>query len=335
MDMLVLGGTRFVGRHLVEAALASGHRVTLFHRGRSGRGLFPAAEEILGDREGSLDDLTRRRFDVVFDTSGYLPRVVRSAAEALRPCAGAYVFVSSVSVYPQLSATREDDPVHEPPPPEVEDILPNYGPLKVGCERVVGEIFGDDALIARPGFIVGPNDTIPRLPHLLERFSSPGERLAGRPEQPVQIIDVRDLGAWMVRAAAEGTRGTFNLVGPVVAMERLLETVREATGHDGGLAWAPDEFLEGHEVSPVDGLAYWVPSAADPLMRVDARRALAHGLAHTPLEKTVADTLSWLGREGIRLDNAGRYLAGLQVGPERERELLAELHRSRGLEAMG
>ncbi|MGD8319705.1 MAG: epimerase [Gemmatimonadota bacterium] len=328
MDMLVLGGTRFVGRHLVEAALASGHHVTLFHRGRSGRGLFPAAEEILGDREGSLDDLTGRRFDVAFDTSGYLPRVVRRSAEALRPSVGAYVFVSSVSVYPQLSATREDDPVHEPAPPEVEDILPNYGPLKVGCEHVVDEVFGNDVLVARPGFVVGPHDSIPRLPHLLERFRSPGERLAGRPEQPVQLVDARDLGEWMVRAAAEGTRGTFNLVGPVVSMERLLETVREATGHEGGVAWAPDEFLESHEVAPVDGLAYWVPAAADPLMRVDGRLALSHGLAHRTLEDTVADTLAWLGREAIRLDEAGRYLAGLQVGPDLERELLAELHRS-------
>jgi 2'-hydroxyisoflavone reductase len=311
----------------VEAALAAGHRVTLFHRGRSGQGLFPAAEEILGDREGALEDLTSHRFDVVFDTSGYLPRIVRRSAEALRPSTGAYVFVSSVSVYPQLSATREDDPVHEPPTPEVEDILPNYGPLKVGCERVVGEVFGDDALVVRPGFVAGPHDTIPRLPHLLERFRSSGERLAGRPEQPVQLIDARDLGAWVVRAAADGTRGTFNVVGPVVSMERLLETVREATGHDGGVAWAPDEFLESHEVAPVDGLAYWVPAAAELLMLVDASRALAHGLVRRPLARTVADTLAWLGREAIRLDEAGRYLAGLQVDSEREHELLAELHR--------
>jgi len=325
--MLVLGGTRFVGRHLVEAALANGHRVTLFHRGRSGRGLFPAAEEILGDREGSLEDLKGHRFDVVFDTAGYLPRLVRRSAEALRPSTGAYVFVSSVSVYPQLSATGEDDPVHEPPPPEVEDILPNYGPLKVGCERVVGDVFGDDVLVVRPGFVVGPHDTIPRLPHLLERFRSPGERLAGRSGQPVQLIDARDLGAWMVRAAEEGARGTFNLVGSVLSMERLLDTVRDATGHDGGVVWAPDEFLVEHQVAPVEGLAYWVPSVADPLMRVDASRALARGLAHTPLENTIADTLAWLGREAPRLDSAGMHLAGLQLGPERERELLAELRR--------
>ena len=130
----------------------------------------------------------------------------------------------------------------------------------------------------------------------------------------------------MVRVAAEGVRGTFNLVGPVVSMERLLESVREATGHDGGVAWAPDEFLEGHGIAPVDGLAYWVPAAADPLMQLDASRALAHGLGRRPVEDTIADTLSWLGREAIHLDNAGRHLAGLQVGPERERELLAELH---------
>lgn len=327
MDMLVLGGTRFVGRHLVEAALAAGHRVTLFHRGRSGQGLFPSAEEILGDREGPLDDLTGRPFDVVFDTAGYVPQIVRRSAEALRPSAGAYVFVSSVAVYTQLTATGEDGPLHEPPPPDVEDVLPNYGPLKVACERVVAEVFGDDGLVVRPGFVVGPHDTIPRLPHLIERFRSPGERLAGRPEQPVQLIDARDLGAWTVRAAAEGTRGTFNMVGPVLSMERLLETVREATGHDGGVAWAPDGFLTAHEVAPVDGLAYWVPAALDPLMQVDAGRALARGLVHRPIEDTVADTLDWLGREAVRLDEAGAYLASLQVDPEREREFLAELQR--------
>jgi hypothetical protein len=133
----------------------------------------------------------------------------------------------------------------------------------------------------------------------------------------------------VVQAGAEAIRGTFNMAGPVISMEELLGTVREATGHDGGVTWAPDDFLLSHEVAPVDGLAYWVPAVADPLMRIDASRALASGLAQTPLETIIEDTLSWLGRGPIRLDDAGRYLASLQLDPEREQKLLAEL-RGRG-----
>ena len=194
MDLLVLGGTRFLGRHLVEAALERGHRVTLFNRGKSNPGLFPRAEELVGDRGGDLSALEGRRWDAAVDASGYLPRDVRASAGMLSGSVGHYTFVSSISVYEDFGrlGMDEDAPVLAPPDPEPEVPDPElYGGLKVGCERAAERAMPGRALIVRPGMIVGPHDYTDRFPYWRRRVAEGGEVLApGDPDRPIQIIEL-------------------------------------------------------------------------------------------------------------------------------------------------
>ena len=197
MDLLVLGGTRFLGRHLVEEALGRGHRVTLFNRGESNPGLFPDVEELRGERLGDLSPLRGRTWDDAVDTSGYLPREVRHSAGLLADSVGHYTFVSSISVYEDFARTGIDEnaPVLEPPDPEpVELDWELYGGLKVGCERAVEAAMPRRTLVVRPGMIVGPHDYTDRFPYWRRRVAEGGEVLAsGDPERQVQLIDARDL----------------------------------------------------------------------------------------------------------------------------------------------
>lgn len=328
MDVLVIGGTRFVGRHFVEAALEAGHKVTLFNRGRSNPNLFPDAEEIHGDRDGGLDVLKGRSWDMVYDPSAYVPRILRKSAEFLRDAVGRYVFVSSVSVYADRGDMQEtsknflqlDDP-------DTEDVLPNYGGLKVACEQVVNEVYGDRALNVRPGFIVGAYDTIPRLPALLQRFDSDGERLAGRPEQPVQIIDARDIASWTLSAVENKLSGDYNLTGHPITMQTLLETIVEVTGKKTTITYTNDEFLQAHEVAPMNGLTFWIPSGFEALMNVPIDKALNTGLTFKPLSQIIQETLRWLREEGFTPDPLGGSMEGVTLSVEREAEVLALWHK--------
>lgn len=209
MRLLVLGGTLFLGRHVVEAALARGHEVTLFNRGLTAPGLFPEAEHVAGDRDGGLDALRGRGFDGVVDTLRDDPRLVGAAAALLGPAVERYCFVSSISVYADLSRPGWDErsPLRE----EGDD----YGARKARCERAVEAAVGDRALLLRPGLIVGPWDPTNRFAYWATRLARGGEILApGPPELPVQVIDARDLAGWTVRALEEGRAGVFNAVGP-------------------------------------------------------------------------------------------------------------------------
>ncbi|MBM3497007.1 MAG: NAD-dependent epimerase/dehydratase family protein, partial [Armatimonadetes bacterium] len=216
--LLVLGGTVFLGRHLVAEALARGHRVTLFHRGRHGADLFPEAERILGDRDGGLSALADESWDAVVDTSGYVPRVVGAAARMLAPAVGFYVFVSSVSVYADFSPVGmdEDAPLGQMADPSVEEITgETYGPLKALCESEVRSAFGARCAVVRPGLIVGPHDPSDRFTYWPVRCQRGGEVLApGDPERPVQFIDAGDLAAWIVTMCVRQAGGVFNAVGP-------------------------------------------------------------------------------------------------------------------------
>src|SRR5436190_11065069 len=205
MELLVLGGTSFLGRHAVEAALARGHRVATFTRGRTNPDLFPEAEGLRGDRDGGLAALGDRSWDAVLDTSGYVPRVVAASAELLTARAGHYTFISSESVYAPTTNTpvAEDGSVLEPPPEGVEEIAEHYGGLKVGCERAVQAAFGDSALIVRPGLIVGPHDPTNRFTYWVRRMydAADGEEVLAPapPGRQGQFIDARDLAAWILR----------------------------------------------------------------------------------------------------------------------------------------
>ncbi len=317
MDLLILGGTRFLGRHLVEAALERGHRVTLFNRGKSNSGLFPEIEELRGERGGDLSALPGRSWDAVIDTSGYLPREVRASAGLLAGSAGHYTFVSSISVYEDFSRIGLDEgaPVLTPPDPEPEELdLELYGGLKAGCEREVEAAMPGRTLVVRPGMIVGPHDYTNRFPYWCRRVAEGGEVLApGDPEQQVQLIDARDLAGWILRMAEDQKTGVYNATGPDrrLTMRGMLEGIREATGSDARFAWASEKFLLEAGVEPWEEMPFWIPKEMAGILAVDVDRAVGAGLAFRPLAETVSDTLG---------ANGGRLEAGFDAGISRERE---------------
>jgi len=327
MDILILGGTVFVGRHLVEASLAAGHKVTLFNRGKTNPGLYPDVQELHGDRDGKLDVLKRRHWDIVFDPSGYVPRIVRQSAELLHDTVEHYVFVSSMSVYMDFAQSREGDPEHELEDPKTEDIMPNYGGLKVACERVVTEIFKERALHARPGFIVGAYDPTLRLPGMIRRFDRDGEKVAPPPEQPVQLIHVRDVADWMLHAATKKLSGEYNLTGHSIRMDELLNAMIETTGKNITLTYTSEQFLQEHEIAPVDGLSYWLPREAWPLMQAPIDKALNAGLKLRSLRDTLADAVAWV-RKAREVKKIGftDQLRAHALSPDREVELLRKWH---------
>jgi 2'-hydroxyisoflavone reductase len=315
MKLLVLGGTRFLGRHFVELALAAGHELTLFHRGRSGAALFPHAEHRLGDRDTDLSPLQRGEWDAAVDTSAYFPRQVRSIAAALHGRVGHYQLVSSISVYagfdrPGLS---EDAPLQTLADPEVQTVTgATYGGLKALCEQAAVQAFGERCLVSRPGLLVGPHDPTGRFTWWLQRALRGGEMLApGEPAAPVQCIDARDAAAWMLLQAERGTQGIFNLTGPAApcTMGQLLATVCSSLHSNAGLQWVDERFLLEHDVAPWTDLPLWLPRASAGLHQVDIGRALASGLQCRQLAQTAVDTAAWAGN--------GPGPAGLAEGPPR------------------
>lgn len=318
MDILLIGGPKFVGRGLIDAALAAGHTLTMFNRGQTNPDLYPQVEKLRGDRDGQLDALRGRTWDAVVDTSGYLPRVVRQSADLLADAVGRYVFISSISVYEDPAGAAEDAPLIALEDETTEDIASAYGGLKVLCERAVQEVFGERATIIRPGIIVGPHDPTDRFTYWPVRVEQGGDVLApASPDYPVQVIDVRDLAAWTVKLIEGDTGGVFNATGPEqpVSFGTLLETCRTITGSDARFVWADADFLREQAVSPWSDLPLWLP---DTLWgTADVSRAQAAGLRYRPLEQIIRDTLNWVHHER----GPEPLKAGLK--PQREADLLA------------
>jgi 2'-hydroxyisoflavone reductase len=320
LKLLVLGGTKFLGRAIVDAALARGHEVTLFNRGQTNPQLFPDVDKLRGDRDGDLSPLAGRAWDAVIDPSGYVPRVVRASAELLAGAAEHYTFVSSISVYRTYRQPNFDEtaPLEELPDPTTESVEEAYGGLKVLCERVVEELFPGAALVIRPGLIVGPHDPTGRFTYWPHRFARGGEVLAPRrPDRQVQFVDVRDLADWTMRMAEARTDGAFNATGPVppMTMGGLLEACREATGAESSIVWVDEAFLLQHEVGPWMELPLWLPEADQDyarMMEADVSKAVAVGLAFRPLVETIRATLE----QAEVSENAG-------LAAEREAKLLA------------
>jgi 2'-hydroxyisoflavone reductase len=325
MDLLILGGTRFLGRYLVEAAQEDGHRVTLFNRGLSGPDLFPEVETIKGDRDGDLSALRGRRWDAVIDTCGYVPRVVRASAGLLADAVDHYTFVSSISVYSDVIGAGADEsaPVEELEDPTVEEVTgETYGGLKALCERAAEEEMPGRVLSVRPGLISGPHDPTDRFTYWPRRVADGGEVLApDRPELQVQFIDVRDLAAWMVRMSAEQQTGTYNATGPdyELRMGKLLEECEAVSDGEAQIIWVSEEFLEESGVEPFTEMPLWVPREYAGMQAVDCGRAIAAGLTFRPVSQTVRDVLEW---DSTRVE--ADLAAGLK--PERERELLSAWH---------
>jgi 2'-hydroxyisoflavone reductase len=323
--ILVLGGTVFLGRHIVQAALARGHQVTLFNRGQHNPDLFPEVEKLRGNRDGDLSALEGGSWDAVIDTSGYLPRVVRQSAEMLKDQTNLYAFISTISVYSDEKTPGQDEnaPLATLEDNSVEEITgETYGGLKVLCERAVEEIYGDHALIIRPGLIVGPDDPTDRYTYWPARIARGGEVLVpGRPERAVQYIDVRDLAEWTVRLVEEGKTGVYNANGPdsVLTMEEFVQACKSAAGSDAQFVWVPEQFLIEREVGQWMELPLWVSEEEMPgFFAFDVSRAVRDGLTFRPAEETARDTIAW--EQTRPADHEWR--AGMQ--PEREQELLEE-----------
>jgi len=325
MRLLVLGGTVFLGRHLVDAALARGHGVTLFNRGQHDPDLFPDVERLRGDRGDNLDVLRGRRWDAVVDTCGYVPRVVRASAEFLADAVSHYTFVSSLSVYAatRQPGTDEAAPVSRLQDETIEEITgETYGPLKALCEQAAERAIPGRVLNVRPGLIVGPHDPTDRFTYWPARVARGGDVLApGRPDRQIQFIDVRDLAEWMIRAVEQNLTGVYNADGPDdhLSMGTLLETSKAVSGSNAHFVWVEDQFLIDSGVQPWSEVPLWIPES-DPdaagFFAFDCRKAIAAGLTFRPLEETVRATLEWAATRSTEHE----WRAGLK--PDREKELL-------------
>jgi 2'-hydroxyisoflavone reductase len=333
--LLVLGGTRFLGPAVVEAARRSGWKITLFNRGKSNPGLFPDLEHLHGDRNGDLKSLEGRSWDAVVDTSGYFPRQVRETATLLSKGARQYVFVSSISVYADLSKPGVDEtsPVAVLADPTVEKITEGtYGGLKALCEKAAEAAMPGRVTNVRPGLIVGPDDASDRFTYWPVRVAKGGEVLApNQPVDPVEFIDVRDLGHWIVTCLDAGTVGVFNATSAPIRVGDMLDACKAASGSDARFTWVDASFLKGHKVEEWSDLPVWTsPEGTDAGGGlVKNARAVAKGLTFRPILATAKDTLDWW--KTLPAERRAKLRAGLT--PEREAAVLAAWHEAQAKKA--
>ena len=342
MKLLIIGGTRFVGRHLVEAALERGHEVTLFNRGTQSSAL-PEVETISGDRNRDLDKLQGRRWDAAIDTCGYLPRAVQAAAEVLSESVERYVFISSMSAYADVSVKGVDEtaPLRTLTSEQLDRAYaidtagqPSYGELYGGlkalCEQAVEEVMPGRVLIVRPGLIVGPYDYTDRFTYWVVRVERGGEVLApGRAERPVQFIDARDLAEWTVSMTEQGAHGVYNAnrLPNTLTMLDVFNECKSITHSDAVFTWTSEAFLHEEKAAAWSEMPLWLPEEEAPqlqgFMFVNCDKAIAAGLRIRPLSDTIGDTLNW-----AKLELRG---AALKAGMDSEREqtLLRKWHESR------
>jgi 2'-hydroxyisoflavone reductase len=332
VKLLILGGTRVLGRHLVDAALARGDDVTIFTRGRTPVPWEHGVTALTGERDPriapGLEALRGGRFDAVIDCSGYVPRVVEAAARLLAPRVARYVFVSSMSVYARTDRPGMDErtPLARLDDPDTEQVIEHYGALKAACERVVDRVFGARATQVRPGLIVGPFDATDRFGYWVARFVHPdllGERppravVPEPPERPLQFIDARDLAAWLLDLAARDAGGAFNAASPAWQwrMSGLVKALRDAASAPPRPAWIDEATLAAHHVQPWTGLPLWLPPSepdAAGFMTMDCTRAARAGLTTRPLAATIRDAAAWLRER----DNAAAWKHVLSAPAER------------------
>lgn len=329
--ILILGGTAFLGPELVEAALARGHTLTLFNRGKTNPQLFPNVEKLKGDRDGDLKALEGRRWDAVIDTSGYVPRIVRASAKLLAPSVKQYIFISSISVYADASKPGVDEGgrLEAVPDPASEDVRKYYGGLKALCEQAAEAEMPGRVTNIRPGLIVGPGDPTDRFTYWPVRVARGGEVLSpGTGEDPVQFIDVRDLAEWIILTIEQGDVGIYNAVGPEgrMTMSELLNSCKAASGSDAKFTWADAKFLEAQKVSGWTDMPVWVAPDADSLgfAQFSRDKAMKRGLRFRSVDVTVKDTLE--GWKTLPEERRKKLRSG--ISPEREAEVLAAFHKS-------
>jgi 2'-hydroxyisoflavone reductase len=332
LRVLVLGGTGFIGPHIVQRALDRGHQVTLFNRGRTNPGLFPQVETLIGDRNDDLSALEGRRWDICLDTSATDPAWVRLSAALLKDAVDRYFFTSTRSTYSDFSRvgmTALDAPQLEVEPAALDrgDRL-DYGRNKVLCEYFTRQNFGERALIVRPGLIVGPGDDTDRFTYWPWRIDQGGEVLApGDGTDLCMFIDVRDLADWYVRLVEQGTTGAYNALSPKggLRFDHLLYGIKAVTTAEVSFTWVDADFCLENRVRPYGEMPLWYPTRGNRVgfAQFDLSREMAVGLTWRPLAETARDTLDWYyatpaaEQEGLR---------GASLRPEREKEVLALWH---------
>lgn len=322
MKLLVIGGTRFLGRHLVQQALDAGHDVTLLHRGQSGASLFPQAEHRLADRNADLGVLAGGTWDAVIDTCACVPRHVHTMAVALRGRVGHYQLVSTISAYAHFAphGTREDAPLASLDDEHTEVVDgQTYGGLKAACERALLDALPEQACIVRPGLLVGPHDPTGRFTWWVQRFLRGGAVLCpGAPAAPLQFIDARDAAAFMLQQAQVAHGGVFNLTGPLtpLTMGAFFGQARATLNPDATLHWIDEAALHAAGVQPWSELPLWVPADTAGLHAVDTGRARAAGLRCRAIDETLRDTAAWVA------GGAAPAVASVGLSPERESALL-------------
>lgn len=338
MKLLIIGGTVFLGRYLVEAALSRGHEVTLFNRGLHNADLFPEVERLRGNRHSNLDALRGRRWDVVIDTCGYTPGAVRASAQLLADAVEHYTFISSISVYASFllagfdesapvgtitdAQTTEAESFDTGERPTAYSYGELYGPLKARCEQAVAETLPGRTLVIRPGLIVGPHDYSDRFTYWPYRVSQGGEVLApGRPERMVRVIDVRDLAEWNIRMSEERHEGTYNASGADgLTMKQVLDDCKATSGSDAQFTWVDDEFLVAQGAEGWGEVPLWVPEDEHSIFAARNDKAIANGLTFRPMADTIRATLEWVSTRPADVE----WSAGLK--PEREQQFLRAWH---------
>jgi 2'-hydroxyisoflavone reductase len=327
VQILIIGGTRFLGRHIAERALSQGHRVTIFHRGRSMPEGLPGATSIVGDRASDIRSVAGS-YDAIVDTCGFLPRNVAASCAHLRDVTGAatYAFISSVSAYRDGFPADADEstPLWDTGDYDATEVTPDtYGPLKALCERAVLDRFGSRALIVRPGLIVGPYDASDRFTYWVRRVGNGGTVLApGLPNRRVQIVDARDIADWLVATLEMQIGGTFNVTGPLnpLSFGELVHACAASLESGAEFVWGSQEFLLKHGVEPWTEMPLWIPEAqAGGWDTISAARAVASGLVYRPLRTTILETWRW----DRQRDREAPLKAGLIA--EREAHLLGVL----------
>ncbi|HEX8140439.1 MAG TPA: NAD-dependent epimerase/dehydratase family protein [Pyrinomonadaceae bacterium] len=342
LRILILGGTGYTGPYQVRYALARGHKVTVFNRGKTHPGELPKeAEQLIGDRNGKLDALKGRKWDVVIDVPTTLPVWVRDAAQVLKGNVDRYVFISTISVYADTSKPGMDEsaPTQKytgaDPMKETQETLRAsnfglYGPLKALSEQEAEKWFPGKALIIRPGLIVGPGDPTDRFTYWPIRIDRGGEVLApGNPSDPVQFIDARDLAEWIIRMAEGGEVGTYNATGPRsrLSVAEMLYGIKAVTTSDAHFTWVDANFLEAQKVRPWADMPVWIPPSGEGtgFAQISIKRAVEKGLTFRPLADTARDTIAWF--KTLPAERQAKMGAGLQ--PQRETEVLAAWHARR------
>ena len=336
MKLLLLGGPKFLGRALIESALARGHEITTFNRGTTNPDLFPEIEKLHGDRKDNLDPLHGRKWDVVVDTCGYFPKHVRASAQRLADSAEHYTFISSLSVYASTAAVGLDEsaPVgkleDENAVDAIEEITgENYGPLKALCEQAAERAFPGRAFNVRAGLIIGPHDPSDRFTYWPVRVARGGEVLTpAHPGWLTQQVDVRDLADWVIGMAEARKAGVYNATGPnqPISFGEVLDICLEVTGSDAQFTWVTEQFLADEKVGAWIELPLWIPTSepdAAGFSAISCAKALADGLAFRPLHETVRDTIAWANTRPADYP----WRAGLK--PERETELLEKWRKTK------